>query len=150
MKVLLDTNVVVDVLQGRDPWCEPGKKIFLAAAHKEIIGCITAKEATDIHYFSRKQFKGEDNVDEKARQILTKLFSLFDVIDTLEADCKNAMAISNNDYEDAVMIACAMREGIDCIVTRNAEHFKMSPIKIYTPDEFVGYLGSQKQENKKA
>ena len=65
MRVLLDTNVIVDVLQQREPWCESGKVIFLAIARQQITGCITSKEAADIHFFSRKQFKGEENVDEK-------------------------------------------------------------------------------------
>ena len=54
MRVLLDTNIILDVLQKREPWFEDGKKIFLAIAKKEIIGCVTAKEIADIHFFSRK------------------------------------------------------------------------------------------------
>lgn len=140
MKVLLDTNVIIDVLQDRKPWCESGQKIFLSIARKDIDGCITAKEASDIHYFSKKQFKGEANTDNKARQILIKLFSLFDIIDTTESDCKNALSFPNNDYEDALMIETAIRAGIDCIITRNTEHFSESPIKIYTPEEFTGVI----------
>ena len=72
MKVLIDTNVIVDVLQSREPWCRQGQEIFLAAANRRIIGCITAKEAADIHFFARKQFAGQDRVDEKARNVLAK------------------------------------------------------------------------------
>ena len=137
MRVLLDTNVIIDVLQNREPWCISGKAIFLSVARKEFSGCITAKEAADIHFFAKKQFKGEENVDNKARQILIKLFSLFEIIDTTESDCKNALSFPNNDYEDAIMIETALRSGVDCIITRNTEHFSESPVKIYTPDEFV-------------
>lgn len=144
MRVLLDTNVIVDVLQQREPWCESGKVIFLAIARQQITGCITSKEAADIHFFSRKQFKGEENVDEKARQVLSKLFTLFEVIDTLEDDCKNALAFPNNDYEDAIMIESAKREGIDCIITRNPEHFTLSPVKVYSPDEFLPLISKDK------
>ena len=48
MKVLIDTNVIVDVLQSREPWCRQGQAIFLAAANRRITGCITAKEAAVI------------------------------------------------------------------------------------------------------
>jgi len=137
MRVLLDTNVIIDVLQNREPWCRSGKAIFLSVAKKEFSGCITAKEAADIHFFAKKQFKGEENVDDKARQILIKIFSLFEIIDTTESDCKNALSFPNNDYEDAIMIETALRSGVDCIITRNTEHFSESPVKIYTPDEFV-------------
>lgn len=137
MKVLLDTNVIIDVLQNREPWCKSGKEIFLSVARKDLSGCITAKEAADIHFFSKKQFKGEANVDDKARQILIKIFALFEILDTTESDCKNALSFPNNDYEDALMIETALRSGVDCIITRNTEHFSESPVKVYTPDTFV-------------
>ena len=143
MRVLLDTNVIIDVLQNREPWCISGKAIFLSVAKKEFSGCITAKEAADIHFFAKKQFKGEENVDDKARQILIKLFSLFEIIDTTESDCKNALSFPNNDYEDAIMIETALRSGVDCIITRNTEHFSESPVKIYTPDEFVKIINDR-------
>ena len=143
MRVLLDTNVIVDVLQRREPWFNDGQKIFYAIANKKIIGCITAKEAADIHFFSRKQFTGQENVDEKARQVMTKLYAIFELIDTLGIDCQNAIAIKNNDYEDAIMIECAVRAGLDCIVTRNPEHFKTASITVYSPSEFVEKLAEE-------
>ena len=145
MRVLLDTNVIVDVLQRREPWFSDGQKIFYAIANKQIIGCITAKEAADIHFFSRKQFTGEENVDAKARQVIAKLYALFELIDTLGIDCQNALAIENNDYEDAIMIESAVRAGLDGIVTRNPEHFKPSAIPVYSPSEFVNKLNEHEE-----
>ncbi len=145
MRVLLDTNVIVDVLQRREPWFSDGKKIFYAIANKQIIGCITAKEAADIHYFSRKQFTGQKNVDAKARQVMTKLYALFELIDTLAIDCQNAIAIENNDYEDAIMIESATRAGLDCIITRNPDHFKTAAISVYSPAEFVAGLSETEE-----
>ena len=143
MRVLLDTNVIVDVLQKRDPWFADGQKLFYAIANQQITGCITAKEAADIYFFSRKQFTGQENVDAKARTVMTKLYALFELIDTLGIDCQNAIAIENNDYEDAIMIESAVRSGVDCIVTRNPGHFKPSPLPVYLPSEFVQRLACQ-------
>ena len=145
MRALLDTNVIVDVLQRREPWFSDGKKIFYAIANKQIIGCITAKEAADIHYFSRKQFTGQKNVDAKARQVMAKLYALFELIDTLAIDCQNAIAIENNDYEDAIMIESATRVGLDCIITRNPDHFKTAAISVYSPAEFVAGLSETEE-----
>ena len=142
MKALLDTNVIVDVLQRREPWFSDGQKIFYAVANKQITGCITAKEAADLHFFSRKQFVGQENVDLKARQVMTKLYALFELVDTLGIDCQRAIAIDNNDYEDAIMIETATRAGLDCIVTRNVEHFKTASIPVYTPAEFATMLSA--------
>ena len=140
MKALLDTNVVVDVLQRREPWFQSGAAIFRAIASRQVVGCLTAKQIADLHFFSRKQFKGEIAVDAKARQVIAKLLSLFEIIDTLGVDCQNALGIENGDYEDAILIESAIRAGVDCVVTRNPEHFKAAPIRVYSPSEFADQL----------
>lgn len=140
MKALLDTNIVVDVLQRREPWFQDGATIFRAIANKQVEGWLTAKQITDLHFFSRKQFKGEENVDVKARQIIGKLLAIFSLIDTLGIDCQNALGNENGDYEDAVLIESAARAGVDCIVTRNPEHFKSTTVPVYAPDQFVSVI----------
>ena len=137
MRVLIDTNVIVDVLQSREPWYKDGQAVFLAAANNVITGCITAKQAADIHFFARKQFVGQENVDEKARQILSGIFTIFEVLDSLAEDSLDAIGVNNEDYEDAMLIRTASRSGMDCIVTRNKEHFSVGSVPVYTPDEIV-------------
>ncbi len=143
MRALIDTNVIIDVLQDREPWCAAGKKIFLAAANKEIGGCLTAKQLADIHFISRKQFKGRENIDSISRKIISKLLMLFDVLDTTASDCLEALDINNNDYEDAIMIATALRCHADCIITRDVNHFHTSIIPIYTPEEALEHNEKQ-------
>ena len=137
MKALFDTNIIVDVLQRREPWFADCSRLFLLAAANEFEGFITSKEAADIWYFSRRQFRGQDDTDMKARNVLVKLFALFGIIDTLAADCQNALASADGDYEDAIMAASASRSGMDCIITRNAGHYKSSAVPVYTPQEFL-------------
>lgn len=137
MRVLVDTNVIIDVLQQRMPWSDAGNRIFLAVANQMMSGCLTSKEIADIHFFSRKQFKGAENVDEQARTIVGKLMTLFEVLDTLGEDCKKALSIRNKDYEDAIMIATAEREHIDCIITRNPEHFNAAQVPVLSPEDFL-------------
>ncbi len=137
MRTLLDTNIIIDVLQSRSPWHEYGQKFFLAIADHRITGCITAKEASDIYYITRKQFSGQSNTDRKARDIIMKLFYLFELLDTSADDCKNALSLENSDYEDAIMITTALREKVDCIVTRNPDHFKGARISVLSPKEFA-------------
>ena len=140
MRVLLDTNVIVDVLQQREPWREDGEAIFIAAAMNQITACVTAKQIADIHYMTKKLFKGQPHVDNLAKQIIGKLMSFMEIEDTCAADCQTAMGINNNDFEDAMLIACAVRESMSCIVTRNAEHFKGSCVPVVTPADFVRHL----------
>ena len=70
MRVLVDTNVIVDTLQRREPWFQDGAFIFHAVANKQIDGFLTAKQIADLHFFSKKQFKGEENVDSKRVKLL--------------------------------------------------------------------------------
>lgn len=140
MRVLLDTNIIVDVLQDRMPWALDGREIFIAAAAREFSAFITAKEATDIYYFARKSFRGQDNADRKARYVMSGLFLLFEVLDTNGADCKNAVLSECPDYEDAVMIETAKRTGMDCIITRNTADYSFSPVRIFSPSEFLAFI----------
>ena len=95
MRAILDTNVVVAVLQRREPWFQDGAVIFRAIANKQVTGCLTAKQIADLYFFSREQFKGEENVDARARRVVGKILSLFELIDTLGIDCQNAFGINN-------------------------------------------------------
>lgn len=137
MRILLDTNVVVDVLQKREPWHKDGEKIFLAAAMKQLTACITAKQVADIHYLTKRAFKGQVHTDDLAKQVVLKLLSFIELMDVYAIDCQTAISINNNDFEDAMLMAGAIRESMDYIVTRNIEHFKDSSIPVLTPAEFV-------------
>ena len=142
MRVLLDTNVILDVLQNRMPWAKDAVILFRSVAGNLVGGCLTAKQVADLSFFSRKLFRGEENADKKARQVISGLLALFEVIDTLGTDCRNALGIDKGDYEDAMLIAAASREKLDGIVTRNAEHFRDCPVRVFTPAEFAELLKS--------
>lgn len=136
MIVLLDTCIIIDVLQDRQPFSEDAKKIFLAVANKQIEGCITAKSVADIYYLTHKA----THSNEKSREILSKLFSLFSLLDTTGYDCKNALFSSIADYEDAIMVETARNADIDYIVTRNIKDYTKSPVKVVSPSEFLKEL----------
>ncbi len=142
MRALLDTCVVIDVLQGREPFCENAQKIFLAAANNSFIGCITAKSATDIYYLTHHHTHDE----KAARAVLSKLYTLFDVLDTAGMDCRRAVPSAIPDYEDAVMVETAARTESDCIVTRNVRDFQKSGVPVYTPETFLEKLEALSDE----
>ena len=145
MRALLDTNVVVDVLQSREPWYEDGQTIFRAVANKQITGCITAKEVADLYYFTHRLFRGQEDVDAKSRQVISKLLTLFELLDTQAIDCKKALSSNCPDFEDAIMIETAARAEVDCIVTRNLEDYKGSSVPAYSPSTFVKMIFSDAQ-----
>ena len=146
MRIILDTNVLLDILQNRMPWAKDAVVIFRAIAGNKVEGCITAKQIADLYFFVRKMFKGEENSDAKARQVISRLMGLLEPIDTLGIDCQNALGINNSDFEDAILIASAIREKVDCIITRNTDHFTDSSVPVYSPDTFVSTLISPPSE----
>lgn len=133
MKVLLDTNIILDALQARKPWAKDAKEIFLLTADKRFESCITAKAITDIYYLSHHAL--HDN--EKTKELVTKLFTLFHVVDTSAADAERALLSVISDYEDAVMVETALREKCDVLVSRDKDDLKKAAIPVESPDIFL-------------
>lgn len=136
MRALIDTCVIVDVLQDRAPFSDDAKLIFYAVANKQADGYISAKSITDIYYLTHRATHN----DESTRKILKTLLGLFDILDTTAMDCRKALSSDISDYEDAVMCETAERCEVDFIVTRNERDYKKSKIKVISPNEFVKLL----------
>jgi predicted nucleic acid-binding protein len=141
MRALIDTCVIMDAVQNREPFADDAKAIFRAAASKWFTGCMTAKAATDIYYLTHHCTHSE----KETRAILTKLYILFDVLDTTSMDVRRAISSNASDYEDAVMIETAIREDITCIVTRNIKDYSASSIPVYSPADFLKLLEGNRE-----
>ena len=90
----------------------------------------------DIYYLTYKC----THSNEKTRCILKNLFELFTLADTMGLDCRQAIGSEIPDFEDAVMIESALRIDVDCMVTRNVRDYEKSPIRVYSPAEFLEAL----------
>ena len=148
MKYKSVTCVIMDAIQSREPFAASAQDIFRRAAANWYVGCLSAKSITDIYYLTHRC----THSDHEARAILTKLFALFDILDTSALDCKKAVSSSVTDYEDAVMIETALSNRTDYIVSRHkrddpvnqAISFYMSvsvqqPVQyIFLPDAVIG------------
>lgn len=136
MKALMDTCIIIDALQNRQPFCEDAQKIFLLCANDEFEGFLTAKAITDIYYLTHRYLHN----DKVTREIIVKLCKLFSIVDTSSLDIINALSSEVSDFEDAVMIESALRYGTDCIVTRNVKDYSKSSIPVFDPEEFISLL----------
>ena len=136
MRAFIDTCVVIDALQSREPFAKDAQDIFLAAANNLYLGYISAKAVTDIYYLMHRH----THDDKASRDILNKLFALFDVLDTAGIDCRKAVLSPVSDFENAVMVETALRSEVDCIVTRNPRDFVKSPVPVYEPKAFLKLL----------
>ncbi|MGN0343091.1 MAG: PIN domain-containing protein [Roseburia sp.] len=133
MRILVDTNVIIDALTSRKPWNESAEQIFLMAANRRVDMFITASSATDIYYLIRKYLHSS----ETAKQVMGKLYSLTGILEVTGNDCLEALASPIPDYEDAVVEQVASRKGMDYIVTRNIKDYQEENTKFILPDDFV-------------
>lgn len=133
MKILVDTNVIIDALTSREPWNESAEQIFIMAANHIIDMYITASSATDIYYLLRKYIHST----EQTKQIMGKLYSLIGILEVTEVDCVDALASAISDYEDAVVERVAVNMKVDYIVTRNVKDYQNATVKVIQPDELV-------------
>lgn len=83
--------------------------------------------------------------DQDTRKVLSKLFSLFGILDTTGLDCRKAISSEMTDYEDAIMVETSISNEIDCIVTRNIKDYSKASISVYTPDEFLKIIYSDNE-----
>ena len=133
MRALIDTCVIIDALQNREPFAQEAQQIFFTIANKHATGYISAKSVLDIYYLTHRSTHSDD----ATRKILKTLLGLFDILDTTQLDCRQALSSDISDYEDAVMCETAKRCDVDCIVTRNQKDYAKSEVTVYSPAEFL-------------
>ena len=137
MKVLIDTNVILDVLTGRKPHVDASAD-FLRLCGTHIAGFITASQTTDIFCLLRR---GGKSISE-TKSFIRKLTDNIRVMDVTASDVKNALESGMDDYEDALLAFNGERHKAQFIVTRNEKDFDESPIPAITPQMFMAQLYS--------
>ena len=135
MKVLIDTNIILDVLCKRRDFYENAAKIMKCCEVNKITGVISALTVPNIVYIMRKELDAQ-----KTKETIEKLQLLFLVADLKAEDIKKALALDFSDFEDALQSVCAQRIHADYIVTRNRKDFAMSPVPPIDPAELLERL----------
>jgi len=135
-RLLLDTNVPLDVLLKREPWLQHSGALWQASDAGRFYGFITATSVTTIFYVARRVLGIV-----RALNAVDVCLEAFEVCPVTRATLKQARALSGSDFEDNVQIACAMIAGLDAIVTRDPRGFRASPIPALTPAEALSRIG---------
>lgn len=136
MNVLIDTCIIIDALQSREPFNKDAEAVFLSVANRRCVGFLTANSITDVYYLMHKALHSA----EETKKVLGVLFNLFEILDTCGIDCRRALTSNISDYEDAIMIEAATRAKMDGIVTRNPKDYAGAPLPVYSPAQFVKLL----------
>ncbi len=135
MKVLVDTNVILDILCSRKDFVADSLRIFQCCEAGRLEGCISALSIPNIVYIMRKELNRE-----RIKDILRTLTAIFSVIELREADILKAAELEFADYENALQSVSAHRVHAELIITRNCKDFTASPVPVITPSELLKQL----------
>ena len=133
MRVVIDTNVIIDAFASREPWNVDAENIILLISQEKLEAVICASAITDIYYICNKIF--HDKI--RTRQVIKALFNIFTITDIKKKDLQDALDLNVDDFEDAVISVCAKRTGCQYIITRNNDDYKNSPVPAITPEQFL-------------
>jgi len=139
VKVLFDTNVVLDVLLAREPFVRPATLLLCMVDRGEIRGLLGATTLTTLHYLASKGIGRE-----RAREQVRRLLDLFDVAPVDREVLHQALEVDFPDFEDAVLHEAARAVGAEAIVTRNGNDFRQATLPVYTPEELLRALQAKR------
>lgn len=135
MKILFDTNVVLDLLLDREPFSPTSAQLFSKVESGELSGYICATTITTLHYLASKVVEAKH-----AHEDIEKLLTLFEIAPVNRSVLKSALSSKFKDFEDAVVHEAAMNAGAQGIVTRDISGFKKAKMPVYRPEELMGML----------
>jgi predicted nucleic acid-binding protein len=133
MKVVFDSNIVIDALKPNVDFEMDAKHVFQLILLDKITPYICANSLTDIFYILQK-IQGA----EKAKNAIAKLIIAFNVIPLTEEDCSDALALPMNDFEDAIIAVCAQKSSADIIISRDVKFLNTETVvDVITPKQLL-------------
>jgi len=135
LKLLVDTNVVLDLLLDRLPFSDDAALLFERVESGAVTAVLCGTTITTIYYIAAKMIGGR-----KARIAIDKLMSLCEIVPVGRAVLEDALSSDSRDFEDAVIAAAARSHGVEAIVSRDALGFRKSGIPVYDAGQVLGLL----------
>ncbi|MBQ1365237.1 MAG: PIN domain-containing protein [Clostridia bacterium] len=132
MNVLIDGNIILDVLQNREPHIEASSKVWKLCETNLVNGYVSALTFADMVYVMRKEL-----TPAKIYEVLKKLALIFHFTELSISDMEKVAGMMWKDYEDAVQAATAERIRATAIITRNIKDYQQSKNPAFTPAEFL-------------
>lgn len=135
MKLLIDANILLDVLQNREPFVQLSSVIWKLCETGQAKGYISALTFANLIYIMRRELEPD-----KIEQVFRALTLIFEFTDLSASDLSRAAELKWNDFEDAVQSITAERIHADYIITRNVKDFVKSKVTAFTPSELLARL----------
>ncbi|HEY9644637.1 MAG TPA: PIN domain-containing protein [Coleofasciculaceae cyanobacterium] len=136
MRVLIDTNIILDFLLERDPFFQDAEILFQAIASERLEGYVSATTVTDIFYVARRQTQSID----RARQAISSTLAVLNVCPIDGSTLQAAFASELRDFEDAVQLYCAIAQNLNAIVTRDAQGFSGTTLAVLSVSQLIELL----------
>jgi len=132
LRLIVDTNVVLDVLLDRRPFVEPAARLFALIERSKIEASVCATTLTTVHYLLTQSLSREEG-----RRALQGLLELFEIAPVNRPVLEGALQSKIADFEDAVLEQAGRLVGAEAIITRNTKDFRKSSIKVLDPVELL-------------
>jgi predicted nucleic acid-binding protein len=132
LSVLIDLNVILDVLQRREPFYATSARVLACAETGIVEGWIAAHSVTTLFYLLAKYQSAN-----QARVTLSELLSFLSVATVDQTVIEQALKLPYRDFEDAVQMMAAVRTGAEYLVTRNMQHYESGPLPVIQPAELL-------------
>ncbi|MEM9090394.1 MAG: PIN domain-containing protein [Cyanobacteria bacterium P01_F01_bin.53] len=135
MKILIDTNIVLDLLLEREPFVEDALSLFAQIERGKLEGYIAATTVTNIFYIIRKS-EGR----EVAMAAINRIMAGLQFCEVNRQTVEAALNLGLTDFEDSIQLACATLNQLDGLVTRDLKDFIGSNLPVYSPTELLNQL----------
>ncbi len=139
MRILVDTNIILDVLLKREAFYQSGKSVLELTEYAEFDEYVSASAVTDIYYIVRRTLKDAA----AARKALKHLFEVVNVAGVSAQDIQRALDMPWDDFEDAVQYSAALSAKLDAVITRDKNGYRSAQIPVYHPEEFLTLVNSK-------
>lgn len=136
MKVFLDTNVLIDVVQNRTDFVEASSKVLQLGLERECELCASDITFTTVSYYARK-----NRTPEQLYGVLQSLRDFIDIAPSGKTAIDWALHKKSKDFEDAVQYYAALRYGAEYIISRNVRDYPYDDIPVISPLEFLRIMG---------
>ena len=138
MKVLIDTNVALDILLNRHPGFTNAAVIFSMTRQKIIESYISASAITDIFYLAEK-----DLGKKPTKEALKEMLQVFKPATVTDSHIFQALELDWDDFEDSVQFVVGAGLTVDYIITRNTQDFTSGSIIAVTPEQFLETIAQE-------
>jgi len=136
LKVLFDTNVILDVVLDRQPFRDVAAQLLARVERKELTGFLGATTLTTLYYLVAKA-SGKAT----ARATVRSLLEMFQVAAVDRQILSRAVDSPLGDFEDAVLAEAGISQTVDAVVTRDPEGFRNSGLSVLSPQQLYDALG---------